>query len=162
MLVKLERPRLREDFCQYLQNHMSLIVSLISQNLSLWPHQQCLIADRTEWTGGDFNICIPVSISNWRSQRLMMRCPLPYMFDDAASSTEAKNIDEKLRCEAANHVCIPDISPRVPVPHLWGFGLPRGLSVRMIPLVLLRYLLTETTSLHLSFIFPGICGLLNI
>jgi hypothetical protein len=40
-------------------------------------------------------------------------------------------IEEKLRCEAAAYGWISKHCPQVPIPKLWGFGLPSGLAVRI-------------------------------
>jgi len=71
---------------------------------------------------GDFNACIPVCITNWRAPRVLIRCPIPFYLDSHA-------IDEKLRCEAAAFLWIPQHCPAVPVPKLCALGLPNGLSV---------------------------------
>lgn len=125
MLVKLDRPRLRYEFLSYLECRTAEIKVIVSQHLSLRPHQQCTVAHRSEWLHGDFNICIPISVSNWRARRILMRCPFPHMLGLRGSN----HMDEKLRCEAATLAWIPQNCPQVPIPCLWGFGLPSGLSV---------------------------------
>jgi hypothetical protein len=125
MLIKLERPQLQEEFFNYLESQTAKIKAIVSQHLFLQRHQHCTVADRSEWLHGDFNTCIPISISNWRAQRILMRCPFPHMLGLQSS----KHIDEKVRCEAATLAWIPQNCPQVPVPRLWGFGLPNGSSV---------------------------------
>ncbi len=159
MLVKLERPRLREEFFNYLKSHRSLIMALVSQNLLLQEHQRCVVADVTEWKSGDFNVCIPISISNWRSQRLIMRCPFPHMLDCHVNSSNSDSIDEKIRCEAATFAWISQNCTHVPIPRLWGFGLPSGLWVSKM--VKYRDDCLLVLSLNLSLTCLGIQELLN-
>lgn len=127
MLVKLEWPRLRREFLDYLQSRTSEIKALVSQHLSLQRHQQCVVANQSEWMYGDFNVCIPISVSNWRKQRFMFRCPFPHMVGGLRSLDK---LDEKIRCEAATYEWIAQNCSQVPIPRLWGFGVPSGLSVR--------------------------------
>ena len=126
MLVKLERPRLQREFFDYLESHTTEIKGLVAQQLSLRQHQQCIVADRSEWLHGDFNACVPVTVSNWRAQKLLVRCPFPYMFKGLRGSD---NVDEKIRCEAATFAWVERNCSQVPIPRLRGFGLPSGLSV---------------------------------
>jgi hypothetical protein len=125
MLVKLERPRLREVFMHDLEDQTPTIRSIVSRHLCLKRHQQCTVAPRTAWLHGDFNVCIPISVSNWRSQRLMIRCPFPHML---GASHNSGQLDEKIRCEAATFAWISRHC-ETPIPNIWGFGLPGGLCV---------------------------------
>jgi hypothetical protein len=125
MLVKLERPRLREVFMHDLEGQTPNIRSIVSRHLCLKRHQQCTVAPRTAWLHGDFNVCIPISVSNWRSQRLMLRCPFPHML---GASHNSGPLDEKIRCEAATFAWISRHC-ETPIPSIWGFGLPGGLCV---------------------------------
>ncbi|EXJ80683.1 hypothetical protein A1O3_06967, partial [Capronia epimyces CBS 606.96] len=122
MLVKLQRPHLREEFFDHLQSHASNIRDIVSHHLSLNKTQQCKISARSEWLYGDFNTCVPITITNWREQRLLLRCPFPHM---VGGLTE---LDEKTRCEAATFAWISSNCPQIPIPRLWGFGLGNGLS----------------------------------
>ncbi|KAJ4527924.1 hypothetical protein HRR83_000676 [Exophiala dermatitidis] len=126
MLVKLPRNRLREEFLDDIQQHTSDIGGIVAHHLSLSKTQQCRIADRAEWLYGDFNACIPITVSNWRAQRLLLRCPFPHMVG------QPFGLDEKIRCEAATFAWISSNCSEVPTPRLWGFGLPNGLSFKHI------------------------------
>ncbi|RMZ84412.1 hypothetical protein DV738_g658, partial [Chaetothyriales sp. CBS 135597] len=77
MLVKLKRPRLRQDFFDCHQNHTTEIDAIVRQHLSLGRQQQCKVSDKSEWLHGDFNTCIPITVTKWREQRLLLRCPFP-------------------------------------------------------------------------------------
>jgi hypothetical protein len=127
MLVKLERPQLRREFEAYLQDHTTEIQDIVSHHLSLKQHQHCTVAEQSSWMYGDFNACIPITVSNWRTQRLLLRCPFPHMLSGSHTTDKA---DEKVRCEAATFTWISQNCTQVPVPRLWGFGLPGGLRVR--------------------------------
>ena len=126
MLVKLQRETLREAFFEDLQCHIPTICGIVSHHLSLSRSQQCEISDRSEWLYGSFNTCIPITITRWRKQRLLLRCPFPFMVGGP------DGLDEKIRCEAATFAWISQNCPRVPIPHLWGFGLPNGSSVGLM------------------------------
>lgn len=123
MLVKLQREVSRKAFFDHLERQVSDIGGIVSQHLSLSSSQRCDISDRSEWLYGGFNVCIPITVTNWRKQRLVLRCPLPYMADGPAG------LEEKIRCEAATFFWISQNCPRVPIPHLWGFGLPDSSGV---------------------------------
>ncbi|KIW83173.1 hypothetical protein Z517_02418 [Fonsecaea pedrosoi CBS 271.37] len=91
MLVKLQWEPSRQAFFDDLQCQIPNIRRLIAHHLSLSRSQQCEISDMSEWRYGSFNACIPVNISNWREQRLMLRCPFPYM------QGGPDGLDEKIR-----------------------------------------------------------------
>ncbi|KAK5230864.1 hypothetical protein LTR72_000043 [Exophiala xenobiotica] len=122
MLVKLQEEPLRKAFFDDLQSQIPNICGIVSHHLFLSRLQQCEVADRSEWLYGSFNTCIPINITNWRKQRLMLRCPFPFMLGGP------DGLDEKIRCEAATFAWISENCPRLPIPHLWGFGLPNGTS----------------------------------
>lgn len=126
MLVKLPRSQLREEFIRYLQQNTPLIAAIVSENIFLQSHHQCVISDRTEWKFGDFNVCVPLTIPHLR-RRLMLRCPFPFMLGQP--ETANLMIDEKLRCEAGTYAWISRNCPQVPILKLWGFGLPSGIMV---------------------------------
>lgn len=126
MLVKLQQEPLRQAFSDDLQSQIPNICGIVSHHLSLSRFQQCEVSDRSEWLYGSFNTCIPINITNWRKQRLLLRCPFPYMLGGP------DGLDEKIRCEAATFAWTSENCPRVPIPYLWGFGLPNGSSVCLI------------------------------
>ncbi|KEF50800.1 uncharacterized protein A1O9_13148 [Exophiala aquamarina CBS 119918] len=91
MLVKLQWEPSRQAFFDDLQCQIPNIRRLVAHHLSLSRSQQCKVSDRSEWRDGGFNACIPVNISNWREQRLMLRCPFPHMLGGP------DGLDEKIR-----------------------------------------------------------------
>ena len=130
MLVKLDWPRLQEEFFTYLDNHTRDIQGIVYHHLPLPLYQkQCTVADRSEWRWGDFNVCIPISVGKWRTERLLLRCPFPHKLGGLRNTD---SMDEKIRCEAATFAWISKKCEHVPVPRLWGFGLPSGLCVRRL------------------------------
>ncbi|KUJ07342.1 uncharacterized protein LY89DRAFT_691805 [Mollisia scopiformis] len=77
---------------------------------------------------GSFNVCIPVRVNSAKShsKRVIIRFPLPYKVGDLQ---HPGNAEEKIRSEAATFIWIRENCPTVPIPYLWGFGLPDGKSV---------------------------------
>lgn len=124
MLIHMEWDRLQQDFFDYLEAETITIETIVAQHLDLAVHQSCRVAERSQWLAGTFNVCVPVFISNWRAERVLIRCPFPHRLGGTL-------MEEKIRCEAASSAWISRNCPRVPVPHLWGFGLPGGLRVSM-------------------------------
>jgi len=100
MIVKLKQESLRQAFSDDLQSQMPNICGIVSHHLSLSRFQQCEVSDRSKWLYGSFNACIPIRITNWRQQRLLLRYPLPYMLGGL------DGLDEKIRCEAATFAWI--------------------------------------------------------
>ena len=125
MLVKLQWEPWRQAFFDELECQIPSIRRLVTHHVPLSRSQQCEVSHRSEWQHGDFNVCVPINIANWRKQRLMLRCPFPFMLGGS------DGLDEKIRCDAATYIWTSQSSPRVPLPRLWGFGLPNGLSVRL-------------------------------
>lgn len=126
MLLHLEWDRLQQEFFDYLQAETTTIETIVSQHLDLSAHQLCRVAARSQWLHGTFNVCVPVFVTNWRAQRVLIRCPLPHRLGGLHTTTL---MEEKIRCEAASFAWLSRNSPCVPIPRLWGFGLPSGLRV---------------------------------
>ena len=120
MLIKLEWPSLKQEFLDYLEARVAELQGIVAQHLPIRHSQECTISQPSDWMQGDFNVCIPVSVNRLRQQRYLIRCPFPHMFSGA------DGIDEKIRCEAASYAWMSQRCPRVPIPHLWGFGVPDG------------------------------------
>ena len=128
MLIRLDWDQLQEEFFAYLQRKTQTIQRIVSQHLYLRTHQHCIVADSSEWLPGTFNVCIPISIRYPQPRRLMLRCPLPHRMGRRYGTALT---DEKIRCEAATYAWISKHYPDVPIPQLWGFGLPSGMAVRV-------------------------------
>lgn len=129
MLVRLGWESRKESFLQYLESQTSTIENIVRHHLSLSRHQLCTITARDFWISGTFNVCIPVSIAGSHVEKLMFRCPLPHRFDQ--TNHTPSTLEEKIRCEAASMAWISKHCPNVPIPRLWGVGLPCGLNVCM-------------------------------
>jgi len=127
VLEKLSYPEKRLDFCSYLHTHTDEIKAIVSHHLGV-PKDACQVPWVDEWLHGSFNICIPIYIN--AAKRVMIRFPLPYKIGE---STHPGNAEEKLRCEVATYAWMRSHGHSVPIPRLWGFGLPSGLSVRNTP-----------------------------
>ena len=154
MLIRLVYPHKRDLFFKYLLEHQNDIRDIVIHHLNLKRDAKCTIADPSDWLQGSFNVCIPVQVSSRDSQKLMLRCPLPYKLGDEQQSG---NVEEKLRCEAATFTWIQENCPDVPIPCLRGVGLPNGRSVRD-PLVSFIQTLNQAGSLHRSMNCPRITG----
>lgn len=154
MLVRLDWETRKENFLQYLESQTSTIENIVRHHLSLSRHQHCTIATRDSWISGTFNVCIPVSMAGSHVEKLMFRCPLPHRFDQTYHTQST--LDEKIRCEAASMAWISEHCPKVPIPRLWGVGLPCGLNVRMHEPVIAR------TAAYESLVHtPGPCSLVS-
>lgn len=74
-------------------------------------------------------VCVPVNVHNWKrhpGKRLALRVPLPYKFGE---SSHPGHIQEKILTEAATFAWVQQHCPDVPIPFLWGYGIPGGQSV---------------------------------
>ena len=130
MLLELALPELRLDFFVWLNSHRTDIEDTVSYHLGLTGSEICRLGEVREWIHGSFNVCIPVYVDNWNKhprRRVIIRFPLPYKIGE---STCPGNADEKLRCEVATFIWIREHCSNVPIPHLWGFGLVGGQTVK--------------------------------
>ncbi|KAK0101945.1 hypothetical protein ONS95_001246 [Cadophora gregata] len=127
MLQALAYPQKRFDFFVYLWKHRSEIEDIVSDHLGLNGRGLCQIGEVKDWMAGSFNVCIPVHVhgAKVRSKRVIIRFPLPYKVGELQ---HPGNAEEKIRSEAATFIWIQENCPGVPIPHLWGFGLPDGQS----------------------------------
>lgn len=146
MLFRLAYPSQRTEFYVWILQHRKDFEAIVSHHLSLASNEICQFAEVKDWRPGSFNVCIPISIDNWRKhpgRRVLLRIPLPYKVGESACPG---NADEKLRTEAATFIWIG--CPDIPIPYLWGFGLPGGRSV----CTLASHVLTERihTDVHSS------------
>ncbi|KAF4620088.1 hypothetical protein G7Y89_g14735 [Cudoniella acicularis] len=140
MLLDLAYPEQRIDFFVSLYSRRKDIVKLVEYHLGLTNPNAgtCRLGEVKEWIHGSFNVCIPVYVDKWKKhpgRRVLIRFPLPYKIGE---SKYPGNADEKLRCEAATYIWIRENCPDVPIPHLWGFGLPGGksfLEPQTVPLI---------------------------
>ncbi|EEP77962.1 predicted protein [Uncinocarpus reesii 1704] len=119
MIVRLQWPKDKLAFRDYLDDSHHSIQQIVSHHLGLSRSHLCQISHHSDWIYGGFNVCIPVAVTDSRSRRrFMLRCPLPYQL--------GSDIEEKLRCEAATFEYIRENCPDIPIPYLWGVGLPSG------------------------------------
>lgn len=118
----------REEFIHCLLDHRAEIEDIISCYLRLSGAETCRLSTPEDWIHGSFNLCLPVSIENWRRKpggRVMIRFPLPFKVGD---SYRPGNSDEKIRCEATTYAWIRENCPDVPIPYLWGFAFAGGVE----------------------------------
>ncbi len=160
MLIHVEWDRLRKEFCEYLENETPAIEAIVAQHLNLTSHQTCRVAERSQWLDkGTFNLCVPVFISNWHARRVLIRCPFPHRLGGLHTTAL---MEEKLRCEAASFAHLSRNHPRVPIPHLWGFGLPGGLHVSNVGMALSIMDQLTVDSSHLWSTRPGTSELQHV
>jgi len=128
MLQALAYPQKRLEYFVYLLDHRSEIEAIVSYHLGLNERETCQIGDVEDWMTGSFNVCIPVSVNRAKSpsNRVIIRFPLPYKVGELQ---HPGNAEEKIRSEAATFIWIRENCPTVPIPYLWGFGLPDGMNV---------------------------------
>lgn len=116
----------RNSFFSHLDRHRARIQATVAHHLGL-NVRECHMAEYDDWLYGSFNLCIPVSISSWKTKptkRVIMRFPLPYKLGGL------ENADEKLRCEAGTYIWLQQNCPSVPIPRLHGVGFSTGQKVR--------------------------------
>ncbi|WEW59180.1 hypothetical protein PRK78_004649 [Emydomyces testavorans] len=130
MLLRLQWPRDRVDFLNYIYRSRSQIKGIVFHHLGLPAHYKFALYPLDDWLHGSFNFCIPVGVDYPSGRRrFMLRCPLPYKLGQA--------VEEKLRCEVATFEYIRQHCPEVPIPYLWGVGLPDGecfTPIKQLPL----------------------------
>lgn len=147
ILHRLDYPRQQSEFFTLLDNRRDWVRKIVSHhlNLDLSP-ETCRIADREDWLHGSYNVCIPVSISNWEGvdrqsgDRVLLRIPLPYRCGDAF---RPGNGDEKVRCEAGTYTWLQENCPDIPIPRLYGFAMSTGETVRVFLLYILLFYFAE-------------------
>ncbi|KAL3419067.1 aminoglycoside phosphotransferase [Phlyctema vagabunda] len=101
VLPQLRYPGQKKEFWDYLMAHNAEIATL-------------------------FNVCIPVLIpatGRRGHEKVFTRFPLPYKIGEAQNPG---NVEEKLRTEIAAYIWLQEQCPDVPIPTLYGFGLPGG------------------------------------
>lgn len=123
MLIRGEWESQYRQFLVYVENEKDTIQSIVRFHLSLPSEQPCIVARPCEWLRGSFNICIPIFTPGRQPPRLLIRLPLAQRFSDVRAPHLA---EEKLRTEAATFAWISRNCTHVPIPRLYGVGLPNG------------------------------------
>lgn len=132
ILHRLEYQDHQHNFFSHLLNNRDWIKAVVAHHLRLQSTDACHVADIADWLYGSFNVCIPVTIHNWKEKvqsgnRVLVRFPLPYRVGDAF---HPGNGDEKIRCEAGTYAWLQENCPDVPIPRLYGFATSSGETVR--------------------------------
>lgn len=130
IIRELSYPEKRYDFWLHLYAQHQEIVGIVSWHLNI-PVSYLKLSHVKDWVYGSFNICIPIHISHDvptsdLPRSVIVRFPLPYKVGE---EYHKGNMEEKLRCEAATYIWLQQNCPKVPIPRLFGFGLPGKLSV---------------------------------
>ncbi|KAM3422581.1 hypothetical protein BST61_g73 [Cercospora zeina] len=122
MLIRAQWPRQDAETLDYLESQLVTIQQLVAEHLPFRP-EKCIVAAREDWLRGTFNVCIPVTIKERPRKRVLVRCPFPHRL----GSPSLPNISaEKIRSESATFAWLSKNCPNIPIPRLWGFGLPGG------------------------------------
>jgi hypothetical protein len=106
--------------------------SVVVHHLGLKSTNACHVAEIKDWFCGSFNVCVPVTIDNWKCRqqpghRIPLRFPLPYRVGE---EFRHGNGDEKIQCEAGAYAWLQENCSDVPIPRLYGFATSTGESVR--------------------------------
>jgi hypothetical protein len=136
------------DYFSYLDQNRDSIRSIVAQHLGLNSADKCHIADPEQWMRGSFNICIPVHTDGQGPTpgiKMIIRFPLPYRVGEVPCPG---NADEKILCEAGTYVWLQANCPDVAIPHLYGFGLSNGQTVRIHVIMSVEFMLINPV--HLS------------
>jgi hypothetical protein len=131
ILHQLNYPSQEAQFFSLLESKRSWIQSLVAHHLNLKSINACQVADVQEWIHGSFNVCIPVTIFEWKQKqqvgnRVLVRFPLPYRIGE---DFRPGNADEKIRCEAGTYAWLEETCPDIPIPRLYGFAMATGETV---------------------------------
>ncbi|EEP81145.1 predicted protein [Uncinocarpus reesii 1704] len=115
-------------FFDFLNSQKDSIRSIVAHHLNLRSPNTCHVAEVEDWLYGSFNVCIPVTIVDWKGKkqpgdRVLLRIPLPYRVGEAF---RPGNSDEKVRCEAGTYAWLQENCPDIPIPKLYGFSVSAG------------------------------------
>ncbi|EER28632.1 hypothetical protein D8B26_001096 [Coccidioides posadasii str. Silveira] len=118
----------QNSFFSHLNDNRSWMKQIVAHHLGLPSSDVCHIAERQDWLNGSFNVCVPVTIDNWKCKeqpgnRVLLRFPLPYRVGGAS---QEGNGNEKIQCEAGTYAWLQENCPEVPIPQLYGFALSTG------------------------------------
>lgn len=122
ILHRLDYPEKKKEFWSYLLSHKNDVEELVCFHLCA---KHCQVADEAHWLFGSYNVCIPVYVDPPSEQAVLVRIPLPFKIGETFNPG---NMDEKLRCEVATYIWIRENCPTVPIPSLYGFAFPNGLT----------------------------------
>ncbi|PWY91883.1 hypothetical protein BO94DRAFT_564583 [Aspergillus sclerotioniger CBS 115572] len=108
----------RERFFAHVVERRDWIEAIVAHHLNLGSPNSCYMDDMENWHHGSFNICVPVTVNDWKrkeqpGKRVLLRFPLSYRVGDAF---RPGNGDEKI-CSNC---------PDVPIPKLYGFATSTG------------------------------------
>ena len=98
ILRRLEYHSQKHDFFTTLDNHRDWIKDVVTHHLGLSSTVSYQVADVKDWLHGSFNVCIPVTVSDWEARkqpgtRVLLRLPLPYRLGEEFCPG---NCDEKI------------------------------------------------------------------
>lgn len=128
MLAQLRYPEQQRKFWSSLAARKADIEALVRYHLGVdW----CYVCTMEIWKTGSFNVVLPPFLFGPRgaqggNERVYVRFPLSYKVGEVE---HRGNVEEKLRTEIAAYIWLQQHCPSVPIPVLYGFGLPDGTCV---------------------------------
>lgn len=130
LLCHLRRAWKTLQMFDLLWSKRAILETLCAHHLGL-AREQCVVQDQSTWKRGQFNICVPLHVTetDGTSHRKMFRCPMPHK---VAEARYPGTMDEKIRSEVANYVFVEAYCPEIPIARLVGFGLSNDHQVSMI------------------------------
>lgn len=103
------------------QGARGLLSRLVAHHLEIresLARERCAEEPVGSWLHGSFNLCVPVRVAGASTGRVLLRCALAHRLSGM--------VDEKMRCEVATYVWMQENCPKIPMPRLFGLGLPGG------------------------------------
>lgn len=151
ILHRLQYYDRQHEFFATLSDNRNWIKAVIAHHLGLPSTDLCQIADVEDWLHESFNVCVLVTIHDWKARaqsgtRVLLRLPLPYRVGE---EFRPGNSDEKIRCEAGTYAWLQENCPDIPIPRLYGFATSDGDTVRQSP-IKTKAVLMRIHSSHIS------------
>ncbi|KAM3502009.1 hypothetical protein MY11210_009201, partial [Beauveria gryllotalpidicola] len=119
-LGQLRYPADARQFFDTIEAQSTALEGIICKLLQV---QTCRIVPSELWLTGSFNVAILVRLPHGKNAYL--RLPLQHRIGERPFPG---NVDEKIRTEIATYLWLQEHCPDVPIPTLYAFGLPNGIS----------------------------------
>ncbi|KAF7537807.1 hypothetical protein G7Z17_g12776 [Cylindrodendrum hubeiense] len=128
--ILLENSRAHEidELCERLWNDRHNVQVITLHHLCLPRGIYAIIAPKSEWLVGDWNICMRIQVHDPAfdvPREILVKILVPACFGE---STNPGTVEEKIRVTVGSYTWYQAHCPTIPVPHLYGFGLPNGLQ----------------------------------
>ncbi len=120
-LPRMRYPDLVQQFYDAIDDQKTELEHMICKLLQI---PTCRIIESKLWRSGSFNVAILVRLPHGKN--VYLRLPFLHRIGEY---TFPGNVDEKIRTEAATYLWLQKHCPDIPIPTLYAFGLPNGLTV---------------------------------